>query len=106
MRKISIIRKKSIIGCASKVLFYTMENYEKGMEITKDGCVFLGSLKNNAVLECEISESELLLIAAYDNLGVFMVTDSIVISKGSENVAISGKTKFDPSKGNPFIFDI
>ena len=106
MRKIIISRKKSIIGCAGKVSFYTMEKFEEGMEITKDRCGFLGSLKNNSILESEIPENEILLIAAYDNLGFFMVTDYVAIPQGIEDVAISGKTKFNPSKGNPFLFEI
>ena len=105
MRKIVINRKKSIVGCAGKVSFYIIEKFKEGMVITKDRCNFLGDLKNKSVLESEIPESDILLIAAYDNLGVFMVTDYIVISQGTENVVISGKTKFNPSKGNPFLFE-
>ena len=106
MRKIIINRKKSIIGSAGKVSFYIMEKFEEGMEITKDGCDFLGSLKNNSVLESEGPESEFLLVAAYDNVGAFAVTDYIVISQGIKDVVISGKTIFNPFKGNPFVFEI
>lgn len=65
----------------------------------------LGRLKNNSVLESEITESEITIISAYDNLGVFMVTDHIVISQGTEDVVLSGKVKLNPHKGNPFIFE-
>ena len=106
MRKIIISRKKSIIGCACKLSFYIMKNFEEGMQITKDKCDFLGTLQNNSVLESEAPESEFLLVAAYDNLGVFMVTDYIVIPRGTEEVTVGGKTKFNPSKGNPFLFEM
>ena len=105
MRKIIINRKKSIAGCACKVLIYTIDKFEENMAITKERCNFFGCLKNNSVLESEISESEITIIAAYDNLGVFMVTDHIVIFQGTEDVVISGKVKLNPFNGNPFIFE-
>ena len=105
MRKLVINRKRSIVGCAGKVLIYTIEKFEEDMVITKEGCNFLGSLKNNSFLESEITESAITIIAAYDNLGVFMVTDYIKISQGTEDVVISGKVKLNPFKYNPFIFE-
>jgi len=75
------------------------------MPITKEQCNFLGSLKNNSVLESEIPESEITIIAAYDNLGVFMITDHMVISQGTEDIVVNGKVKLNPFNGNPFIFE-
>lgn len=86
-------------------MIYTIENFEADMVITKERCTLLGRLKNNSVLESEITESEITIISAYDNLGVFMVTDHIVISQGTEDVVLSGKVKLNPHKGNPFIFE-
>lgn len=106
MRKIIINRKKAFAGCVSKVLIYTIDKIEEGVKITKEKCSFLGEIKNGAFLETEIPENEIIILAAYDSLGVFMVTDHIVISKGSEDVVINGKVKLNPSKGNPFIFNI
>ena len=53
----------------------------------------------------EILEDEVFLVAAYDNLGVFMPTDYILIPKGTDEIIIEGKTRLNPSKGNPFIFN-
>lgn len=105
MRKITINRKKSFAGCTGKVLIYTIEKLEADMVITKEQCNLLGCLKNNSVLESEITEGEITIIAAYDTLGVFMVTDHIVIPQGTEDVVVSGKVKLNPYKGNPFIFE-
>ena len=44
------------------------------------------------------------MIAAYDNMNVFMPTDYILIPQGNDNVELTGKVKLNPSKGNPFIF--
>ena len=98
-------RKKTIAGCAGKVLIYSIDKIEENTAITKEQCKFLGCLKNNSVLEIEITDSEIYIIAAYEDLGVFMITDYVVISQGTEDVNISGKVKLNPSKGNPFIFE-
>ena len=105
MRKITINRKKALVGCAEKVLIYTIDRIEEDMAITKNTCNFLGSVKNNSAFESEITENEITIIAAYDNLGVFMVTDHRVIPQGTDDVVINGKVKFNPTKGNPFIFE-
>jgi len=105
MRKIIINRKKAIAGCAGKVFIYTIDKIEEDSVITKDRCNFLGSLKNNSSLESEIPENEITIISAYDNFGVLMVTDYIVVSQGGEDVVINGKARLSPAKGNPFIFE-
>lgn len=104
MRKIIINRKKSIVACANKVSIYTIDKIEKNMIITKEKCVFLGEIKNGDFLETEITENDITIVAAYNNLGVFMVTDYIVVSKGSNEIILNGKTRLNPSKGNPFVF--
>ncbi len=105
MRKIIINRKKSVAGCAGKVLIYTIEKFESDMPITQEQCNFLGSIKNDSVLESEIPESEITIIAVYDNLGLLMITDHMVISQGTEDIVVNGKVKSDPFKDNPFIFE-
>lgn len=106
MRKVIINRKKSIVGCAGKVLIYTLDTVEEKMVITKDKCHFLGKLKNGSILEMEIPENEIIILAAYDNLGMFCVTDYVVLSEGTEDVILNGKVRLNPSKGNPFIFSV
>ena len=105
MRKLAVNRKKAIAACAGKVLIYYTEKSTEDTVIAKEDCVFLGCLKNNSTLETEIPETEITVLAAYDNLGVFMITDRLVISQGTDDVEISGKTKLNPFKGNPFIFE-
>ena len=105
MRKIIINRKKALAGCVGKVLIYTIDRIEEDIAITQNSCNFLGNVKNSSALESEITENEITIIAAYDNLGVIMVTDYIVIPQGTEDVVLNGKVKFNPAKGNPFIFE-
>jgi hypothetical protein len=104
MRKIIITRKKSFVGCASKVFIYITKEV-KDFNINKEDCLLLGYIKNGKSLEAEIEEDEVFLISAYDNLGVFMPTDYILIPKGTYEIIVEGKTKLAPSEGNPFIFN-
>ena len=104
MRKIAINRKKSLAGCAGKVLIYTIDRTEEDIAIAKNSCNFLGRVKNNSAFESEITENEIAILAVCDNLGVFMVTDHIVIPQGTDGVVINEKVKFNPARGNPFYF--
>lgn len=104
MRKIVINRLKSVVGCAGKINIYSIDKIEEDKIITKDMCAYLGSIKNGMNLEAEIPEEEITIIAAYDNLGVFMITDILVIPNGCEDSILYGKTKLNPFKGNPFKF--
>ena len=105
MRKLIVNRKKAIAGCAGKVLIYSIDKIDKNIGINKEDCNFLGYLKNNSVLEIEIPKTEITIFAAYDSFGVFEITDYLVIPQGAEDVVISGKTKLNPLRGNPFIFE-
>ena len=104
MRKVTINRIRAIAGCAGKVSIYTSNKLVEGEKITKDKCEFIGKIKNGSSLEFEINEEEIIVIAAYDNINVFMTTDYILIPQGNDNVELTGKVKLNPSKGNSFIF--
>ena len=104
MRKVVLNRIKAFAGCACKVSIYISNKLEEGEKITKDKCKFIGKIKNGSSVEFEIDEEEIIVIAAYDSMNVFMPTDHILITKGNDNVELTGKVKLNPSKGNPFIF--
>lgn len=110
-RKITVNRKKSFIGCAGTVLIYTIDKIqfdkiiEEEKEITKDQCVFVGSVKNGSYLKSEITYNEIVILSAYDNLGLFKVHSAMIIPEGKEEIILNGKVKFDPANGNPFVFE-
>ena len=111
MRKITVNRKKSLIGCAGTVLIYTIDKIQfdkiikEGEEITKDQCVFVGSIKNGSDLKFEITYNEIVILSAYDNLCLFWVHSAIIIPEGKEEIILNGKVKFNPAHGNPFVFE-
>lgn len=104
MRKVVINRMKSIVGCLGKVSIYTSDELGEWDEITPDKCKFIDKIKNGSSLEFEINDNEIIIIAAYDNMGAFMVTDYIFVPQGKDDIEIAGKVKLNPSRGNPFIF--
>ncbi len=111
MRKITINRKKSLIGCIGTVLIYTIDKIqfdkliEEEKEITKDQCFFVGSVKNGSSLKSEITYNEIVILSAYDDLGLFKVHSAKIIPEGKEEIILNGKVKFNPMCGNPFVFE-
>ena len=111
MRKITVNRKKSLIGCTGTVLIYTIDKIqfdkiiEEEKEITKDQCVFVGSIKNGSCLKFEITYNEIVILSAYDSLGLFKVHSAIIIPGGKEEIILNGKVKLNPARGNPFVFE-
>ena len=111
MRKITVNRKKSLIGCTGTVLIYTIDKIqfdktiEEEKEITKDQCVFVGSIKNGSCLTSEITYNEIVILSAYDILGLFKVHSAMIIPGGKEEIILNGKVKLNPARGNPFVFE-
>ena len=110
MRKITVNRKKSLIGCTGTVLIYTIDKIQfdkiiEEKEITKDQCVFVGSIKNGSCLKSEITYNEIVILSAYDILGLFKVHSAMIIPGGKEEIILNGKVKLNPARGNPFVFE-
>lgn len=119
MRKLTVKRQKSIIGCATKVNLYIQDDLSN--EVVADGFTFrkLGAVKNDAECTFEIACEKLILFSAVDDALSKMIKseyekpvdvsrvimDKIEIPEGSEDIVICGKNQFNPLRGNPFIFD-
>lgn len=119
MRKLTVKRQKSVIGCAIKINLYIQDDLSN--EVMADGMTFrkLGTVKNDGESTFEIECGKLILFSAVDDTLSKMiksgygspvdvsrvVMDKIEIPEGSEDIVISGKNQFNPLRGNPFIFD-
>ena len=104
MRKLTIKRNKTFVASATKVLFCIVNNYYPGKPVPQCDCEILGKVKNGETLQVEIPETKVTIAAAYDSLGVFMITDVVIIPAGSDDIMLEGKAKLNPAVGNPFIF--
>ena len=105
MRKLTIQRHKTFVACAMKVKFYIVD--ESNYDITINGykCKKLCDLKNNSETTIEIDENEHIIFAIIDKVSKEFCNDKITIPSGDTDVKISGKNKFAPFSGNPFIFN-
>lgn len=104
MRILTVIRRKSFVGCLAKVKLYIEdENGETVINGTK--CRLLGKLKNKESVTCEIDNEQRKLFAIYDKMSKGFCNDIYTIPAGEDNVFISGVAHFYPFMGNPFLFD-
>lgn len=103
MRKLTLKRDKTFVGCAMKAKVYLKD--ENG-EITIDGnkCRFITSIKNNSSVTFDIDENENMIYVIYDTISKDFCFGKKVISAGNEDILVHGKPKLSPFKGNPFVF--
>ena len=104
MRNLTVRRRKTFVGCLGKVKIY-IEDAAGETEINGTKCRLLGKLKNNESATYEIGNESCKLFAIYDKMSKSFCNDIYVIPEGEEDLEISGKAKFNPFMGNPFLFD-
>ncbi len=103
MRKLTIKRDKTFVGCVMKAKVYLKD--ENGDTLI-DGnmCRFVTSLKNNSSDTFDIDENENIVYVIYDTISKDYCFGKKVISAGMDDIMIHGKPKLSLFKGNPFIF--
>ena len=104
MRKLTIRRRKTFVGCLGKVKIY-IEDAAGDTEISGTKCRLLGALKNNDVATYEIGNESCKIYAIYDKMSKSFCNDIYLIPEGETDLEISGKATFNPFMGNPFMFD-
>ena len=105
MRNLTVKRNKSFVGCAMKIKIY-IEDAELGdTDINGVRCRKLGELKSGEEKVFDVSYASAKVFAIADSLSKNYCNDFYVIPEGTEDVFISGKNKYNPTGGNPFLFD-
>ena len=105
MRKLTLKREKTFVGCAGKMKVYIEDStgdFVFGDEIV---CRKLGELKNGEEATYEIGEGAALLLVNADSLSADYCYDRYQIPEGGEDISLSGKNTFNPMLGNPFRFN-
>ncbi len=105
MRELTINRRKTFVGSLMKVKIYIHDPNSNEINIKGYPCRKLGEIKNNSSLTISIDEERHILFAIFDVVSKDYCYDAIEIPEGISNIMISGKNKFSPLQGNPFIFD-
>lgn len=103
MRKLTIKRDKTFVGCAMKAKVY-LKDESGDVLIQGSKCRFVTTIKNNSSETFDIDENENIIYVIYDTLSKDYCFGKKVIPAGKDDVVIHGKPKFSPFKGNPFVF--
>ncbi len=105
MRKLTIKRTKSFVGCAMKVKVYIEDANASDNVINGVSCRLLGKIKSGEERTFEIENREAKVYVIFDNLSKSYCSEFYQLSEGEEDIFLSGKNYFNPLKGNPFRFD-
>lgn len=105
MRKLTIHRKKTSLGCAGKIHFYIEDNQNPEITINDVQCRYIGSLFNNDTDTFEIPNTKTKVYAISSSFSKNFSNDLYVIPEGDEDVYLSGKISFDLKTNCPFKFD-
>ena len=104
MRKLTITRKKSFVGCVCKNKVY-IQDPAGTTTIGDDTCTMLGTLKNGETATFEITEDATKVYVIADQMSKEYCNDCYHLPEGTEDVELSGKGAFNPAAGNAFLFD-
>lgn len=104
MRKLTITRAKSFVGCLGTMKVY-IEDAEGDTKICDTACRKIGEMKNGETVSLEISEDAAKLYVIADKLSADYCNDCYQIEAGCEDISLTGRNKLNPAVGNAFRFD-
>ena len=105
MRKLTIQRGKSYVGCLAKLKVYIEDPYFSDLTINGTPCHKLGEIKNGETVTFDIGDNPARVYVIADKLSKNMWNEFYNIPGGFEDVYLSGKCYYNPAIGNPFKFD-
>ena len=105
MRNLTIKRNKTFVGCLGKFNVYIEDDQNYDLIINNSPCRKLGTLKNGEEKTFEISESSARVYVIADKLSKGYCNEFAEIPYGEEDVALTGRSRFNPATGNAFRFD-
>lgn len=104
MRKLTIKRTKSFVGSLGIMKVY-IEDKDGDTVICEVSCRKLGDLKNGEEASFDISNERAKIYVIADKLSSDYCNDCYQLEAGDENISLTGKNKFNPARGNAFLFD-
>ena len=105
MRKLTIKRTKSFVGCLAKLKIYVEDPVSGDLSINNTLCRKIGELKNGEEKTFDIDEQPLKVFAIADKLSKDYCYDCYQLPEGADDVFLSGKPRYNPASGNAFKFD-
>lgn len=105
MRKLTIKRTKTFVGCAAKMKVYIEDTENREIEIGNVPLKKIGELKNGEEKTFEITENQVKVFVIADTVSKDFCNEYYQLTAGAEDVALSGKNKLNLARGNAFCFD-
>ena len=105
MRKLTVKRTKSFVACLYTVKLYIEDISNAEITINGTPCRKLGEIKNGDEKVFEIGDDKTRIYAISDKLSKDLSNDYYEIPEGTDDIFISGKNRFNPMRGNSFMFD-
>ena len=119
MRKLTIKREKTFVGCAAKMQVYISDFQSNELEmplhtvdpetgkdkVERISCRKLGELKSGEEATFEIASEAAMIFVIADKASKDFCNDCYPIKAGDEDISLSGKNKFNPAAGNAFRFN-
>lgn len=104
MRKLTIKRTKSFVGCLGIMKVY-IESADGDTKLGESICKKLGDLKNGEEVSFEIESERAKVYVIADQLSTSYCREFYQLEEGDEDIYLTGKNKFNPAAGNAFRFD-
>lgn len=104
MRKLTIKREKSFVGCLGKYKVLAEDNVSGTITIGDSKYSLIGTLKNGEEKSFEIENSACKIAVIAGKMSKDYCCDIYPVDEGDEDVYLSGKAEYDPVRGNPFKF--
>ena len=105
MRNLTIQRVKSVVACMGRMQVYIEDPARGGLTINGVLCRRLGELKNGEEKTFSVEEKAAKVFVIADQLSRNFSNDYFQLPAGQEDLFLSGKHRFNPAAGNPFIFN-
>jgi hypothetical protein len=105
MRNLIIKREKSFVACLGKFKVYIEDANSNELTIKGTTCRKLGDLKNGEEKIFSIEENEAKIFVIADKMSKEYCNEMYKLPKGSENIYLSGRARFNLSAGNAFRFN-
>lgn len=105
MRNLTIKRIKSGVAALAKMKIYIEDAAAEELYIDGVPCRKLGDLKNGEEKTFQIEDRAAKIFVIADKLSKDISNECYQLPEGSEDIALSGKNKYNPVTGNAFRFD-
>ncbi len=105
MRKLTLIRKKSFVGCACRVFVYRTATEGETPEIVLGGlpCILVAKLKNGKSAEIEIPDGDTTVWVSNSRTFPDAYKAGFQYPAGAEPGTLYMKMRLSPFEGNPVV---